>query len=221
VALEGSPGHSLADVGGGTGNYAAALERDGWQPLVIDRSAAMLALAAAKGLPTLEADAESLPLEDESFDAAALVSMVHHLEDPAAALAEVQRILRPGGRIAIVAFTRDDIRDLWLLEYFPVSRSWMEETHPPASEIVDLLPGAVRTEIRFEDTEDASIAALASHPEMILDPRWRRQTSYFERMERDHAEELASGLQRLSDDLEAGRGPNQPGRASLIRAVKA
>ena len=96
----------------------------------------------------------------------------------------------------------------------------MEETHPPVSEIVDLLPGAIRTEIRFEDLEDASTAALASHPEMILDPSWRRQTSYFERLERDHPEELASGLRRLRDDLEAGRGPDQPGRASLICGAK-
>lgn len=56
-ALEGAPGRRLADIGGGTGNYALALKRDGWEPVVVDRSAAMLARAAAKGLETVAADA--------------------------------------------------------------------------------------------------------------------------------------------------------------------
>jgi hypothetical protein len=42
-ALRGAPGRRLADIGGGTGNYALALQRDGWRPLVLDRSSAMLA----------------------------------------------------------------------------------------------------------------------------------------------------------------------------------
>src|ERR1700730_1009515 len=79
VALAGAPGPSLADIGGGTGNYALALRDDGWQPIVIDRSPEMLAQAADKGLPTVRADARALPFAGESFDAAMLVSMLHHL----------------------------------------------------------------------------------------------------------------------------------------------
>lgn len=60
-ALKGAPGPRLADVGGGTGNYALALKREGWEPVVVDRSAEMLARAAAKGLETVEADAQRLP----------------------------------------------------------------------------------------------------------------------------------------------------------------
>jgi SAM-dependent methyltransferase len=54
-ALKGAPGRRLADVGGGTGNYALALSREGWNPVVVDRSPEMLARAAAKGLETVEA----------------------------------------------------------------------------------------------------------------------------------------------------------------------
>lgn len=215
-ALEGAPGTALADVGGGTGNYAVALANEGWEPLVIDRSGAMLTIAAAKGLATLKADAASLPVADASFDAVTMISVLHHLDDPSAPLAEAGRVLRRGGRLAVVVFTREDVEDLWLIDYFPVSRSWMDETHPPLAEITALLPGSVRTEIVFADLDDASIAALASHPELVLDPEWRRQTSYFERMERDHPEELADGLERLCEDVGAGRGPERPGRASLI-----
>ena len=47
VALAGAPGRRLADIGGGTGNYALALKREGWDPVVLDRSAEMLARASS------------------------------------------------------------------------------------------------------------------------------------------------------------------------------
>src|SRR2546423_11555675 len=81
LALKGAPERRLADIGGGTGNYAIALKREGWEPVVIDRSAEMLARTAAKGLQVVEADAQQLPFEDESFDAAMMISMLHHVED--------------------------------------------------------------------------------------------------------------------------------------------
>ncbi len=215
-ALQGAPGALLADIGGGTGNYSEALRPEGWQPLVIDRSSGMLERAQGKGLETLLADARALPLADGSFDAAMLISMLHHLDRPEMALSEARRILRPGGHLAVMAFTREDIEDLWLLDYFPITRPWMAETHPPMASIMNELPGATRLEISFDDLADASLAALASHPKLILDPQWRRQTSYFERLERDHASELEEGLARLLDDLDAGRGPEGPGRGSMI-----
>jgi SAM-dependent methyltransferase len=183
---------------------------------VIDSSPCMLALATEKGLRTLEAKAESLPLEDASFDAVTMISMLHHLDDPSAALGEARRLLRDGGRLAIAVFTREDISDLWLIDYFPVSAAWMDETHPLLGDLLERLPGATRTAIEFTDLEDASIAALATYPELLLDPAWRRQTSYFERLARDHPDELAEGLERLRIDIEAGRGPDRPGRASLV-----
>ncbi len=96
-ALEGAPGRALLDIGGGTGNYARALHEEGWDPLVIDLNAAMLARAEAKGLRTLQADAAALPMPDESTDAAMLISMLHHVPGWSAALQEAQRVLRPGG----------------------------------------------------------------------------------------------------------------------------
>src|SRR3954471_22436445 len=109
-ALEGAPGRRLADIGGGTGNYSRALrDDDGWDPVVLDREPGMLARAAAKGLETIEADAQRLPLADASVDAAMLVSMLHHVEHPEVALAEARRILRPGGRLALMVFTREDL----------------------------------------------------------------------------------------------------------------
>jgi SAM-dependent methyltransferase len=216
AALAGSSGRRLADIGGGTGNYALALERDGWEPVVIDRSPEMLAVANHKGLRTIAAAAESLPLEDESFDAAILVSMLHHVADPAAALAEARRILRPGGRMAVMVFTREDIHDLWFLDYFPSTRAWMHTSHQPVSELLALLPGAQRREVVLDDLKDGSLAALAGHPEKVLERQWRAQTSYFERLQRHNPTELDAGLRQLASDVTAGRATRRPGRASIL-----
>ncbi len=221
-ALVGAGGRELVDIGGGTGNYALALAHEGWQPTVVDRSAQMLAQASAKGLETVRANATRLPFTDASFDAAMLVSMLHHLDDPAHALAEAKRVLRPGGRLAVMLFTREDIADAWCLDYFPSSRPWMRETHMPLAELFAELPNARRVPVVYEDLQDGSMAAMLAHPELILDPARRAQTSFFERMQRDHADELAAGLDRLRRELRAdgGSAPTQAGHASVVAWVK-
>lgn len=215
-ALEGAPGRRLVDVGGGTGNYAAALRDDGWNPLVVDREPAMLARAAAKGLETLEGDAQRLPLPDECADAVMLVSMLHHVEDQPTALAEARRILRPKGRLVLMGWSYEDLSWQWMVEYWPSTRAWMADAHPKLQRLLDLLPGARRYEIVYRDLEDGSLAALSSHPEKMADPRWHRQTSYFERLQRDHPDELKAGLARLERDLAAGAAPSTPGRATVL-----
>jgi ubiquinone/menaquinone biosynthesis C-methylase UbiE len=219
-ALAGAPGRRLADIGGGTGNYARALRDEGWDPVVVDREPAMLARAAAKGLETVAGDAQQLPLADASVDAAMLVSMLHHVENPAAAVAEAQRVLRPGGRLALMLFTREDVAASWLNDYFPSTRAWMVESHPTLDELLALVPGARRIEVHFRDLEDGSLAALSAYPEKIVEPEWHRQTSFFERLARDHPEELAAGLARLRGELATGTAPSAPGLATVLAWVK-
>jgi SAM-dependent methyltransferase len=219
-ALEGAPGHRLADIGGGTGNYALALQREGWDPVVVDRSAEMLARAAAKGLEVVEADAQQLPFEDESFDAATMISMLHHVDDPGVALAEARRILRTGGRLVLKGFAREDAASLWILDYFPSSRPWMDATHPPRAAFLELLPGARLLDFEFEDMRDASLAALSGDPERVLEAGENGATSYFERMKRDHADELRAGLARLREDIAAGRAPRRAGTATVLSWTK-
>ena len=218
--LIGAPGRRLADIGGGTGNYALALKRDGWEPVVVDRSPAMLARSADKGLETVEADAQRLPLDSDSFDAAMMISMLHHVEDRAAALAEARRILKAGGRLVLLGFTAEDAATLWILDYFPCSRPWMNATHPPRKALLQPLPGARLATFAFEDIEDASLAALSSDPELVLQAAARADTSYFERMKRDHPAELEAGLARLRDDIAAGRAPRRAGTATVLSWTK-
>lgn len=216
-ALDGAPGERLVDIGGGTGNYARAFEAEGWEPTVADRSPAMLAHAAAKGLEVVRADAQSLPFRGDAFDAATMISMLHHVEDRKVALAEARRILRPGGRLVVKGFTGEDAGTLWILDYFPVSRPWMAATHPPRSAYLAELPGAVMTTLQFDDMHDGSLAALSADPARVLVAAETGATSYFERLHDNHPEELQRGLRR---DVENGEAPRHPGTATVLAWTK-
>ncbi len=219
-ALEGAPGRRLLDVGGGTGNYALALAAEGWEPAVLDRSAAMLEQARAKGLDTVCGEAEQLPFSDGRFDAVMLISMLHHVDRPELALSEAERILVPGGRLALMVFTREDIADSWIQDYFPSSRGWLYESHLPLDQLLGILPGATLMKVEYKDVRDGSLAALTSQPQLILDESRRSQTSFFERMERDHPKELSDGLDRLADDLSAGRRDHRGDGGSVLAWTK-
>ena len=126
-------------------------------------------------------------------------------------------MVAPGGRVAIVVFTREDVASLWYLDYFPSTRAWMEATHPALAAIADELPGADVRALHYTDLCDASLAALADHPEKILEERWRRQTSYFERLGASRPDEMRAGLERLRADVEAGRAPRGGGAGRCSR----
>jgi SAM-dependent methyltransferase len=99
----------LLDIGTGTGRLLELLAPRVSSGLGIDASRAMLALARARlARPGLshcavrQADMYRLPLKDGGCDCAVLQMVLHYAEDPAAALAEAARVLRPGGRLAVV-----------------------------------------------------------------------------------------------------------------------
>lgn len=108
-ALRARPGERVLDVGCGPGFYVAELaERVGGAGAVVgvDISPAMLAVAARRceGLANValhEGPATALPVEDSSFDAALSVQALEFVEDVDAALAELHRVLRPGGRLVV------------------------------------------------------------------------------------------------------------------------
>jgi ubiquinone/menaquinone biosynthesis C-methylase UbiE len=97
----------VLDVGCGEGELARHLPAGAW--LGVDASAEMLARAPE---PHHLADATALPFSDERFGSAALLYVLYHLPDPASALAEVRRVLRPGGLVAVAAPSRHDSPEL-------------------------------------------------------------------------------------------------------------
>lgn len=107
--LELRPGDSCLDVGCGTGPelpaLAAAVGASG-RVVGVDRSQALSA-AAGRRHPAVElvvADAHRLPFADAEFDACRADRTLQHLADPAAALGEMARVTRPGGRVVVTEF---------------------------------------------------------------------------------------------------------------------
>ena len=98
---------TVADLGTGTGRVAETIAPFVRHVIAIDGSEAMLDAARrrAEGLDNLEVrqgELEALPIGDQEVDAATLMLVLHHLPDPARAVSEVERILRPGGRVLMV-----------------------------------------------------------------------------------------------------------------------
>jgi ubiquinone/menaquinone biosynthesis C-methylase UbiE len=100
----------ILDVGCGTGLMSEKLAASGRHVCGVDLSAAMIRRAQRKSGPRLDfilGDAEKLPSENASFDAVVNLISFHHYPNPARAAAEFRRVLRPGGRLVLVAFDGD------------------------------------------------------------------------------------------------------------------
>ena len=110
-------GHVL-DVATGTGLVAAELVRRGYRVTGLDQSEEMLDAARRRFAGEVElvgASAESLPFADASFDHLTFTYLMRYVEDPGATLAELARVVRPGGMIASLEFGVPGpvVRPLW------------------------------------------------------------------------------------------------------------
>ena len=96
--LNAQPGERILDLGCGDGQLTLKLMATGAQITGVDASAQMVAAARAHGVTADHAPAEALPYPDHSFDAVFSNAALHWMRDHDAMLAQVHRVLRPGGR---------------------------------------------------------------------------------------------------------------------------
>jgi SAM-dependent methyltransferase len=188
---------TVLNVGAGTGSY----EPPGRDVTAVEPSSLMRAQRPAGAARCVAAAAESLPFEDQSFDAAMAVATVHHWPDPIAGLREMRRVAR-----RVVVFTHDTSATGWL------HRFWLTRDYLP--EVADLLVGRPSlTELaraigaRIEpvpipwDCADGFFEAYWRRPEAYLGEHVRRGVSVWAKVGPE-AEERA--VRSLRDDLASG-----------------
>jgi demethylmenaquinone methyltransferase/2-methoxy-6-polyprenyl-1,4-benzoquinol methylase len=124
-AIDPRPGMRILDVATGTGMVAFALAARGADVVGLDQSETMLGAARARRERTpalasrlhfLAGEAEALPFSDGEFDALSFTYLLRYVDDRAATMRELARVVRPGGRIGMVEFgmPRDPtLRALW------------------------------------------------------------------------------------------------------------
>jgi demethylmenaquinone methyltransferase/2-methoxy-6-polyprenyl-1,4-benzoquinol methylase len=100
-ALDLRPGSLVLDLACGTGDFCRALERGGHRPVGVDLSWGMLA-SARTAAPLVQGDLLALPLRDASAEAAVCGFALRNLVGLTPFLAELARVVRPGGRVALL-----------------------------------------------------------------------------------------------------------------------
>jgi ArsR family transcriptional regulator len=107
LAAFADPDATLGDLGCGTGQVSASLAPFVAQVIGVDSSAAMLQAArrrlqGRRNVDLRRGHLESLPIDDCRLDAATMMLVLHHIPEPARALADVARVLKPGGKLILV-----------------------------------------------------------------------------------------------------------------------
>src|SRR4051794_9933573 len=119
--IEAGPGDRVLDVATGTGAVALELVRQkGCTVVGVDQSEGMLEAARERvngSVELVHASAEQLPFEDGEFDALTFTYLFRYVDDPAATIRELARVVRPGGTMAGLEFALPAglVRPLWEL----------------------------------------------------------------------------------------------------------
>ena len=194
---------TVLNVGAGTGSYEPA-DR---YVLGLEPSALMRSQRPRDAAPCVAGCAESLPFDDQSFDAAMAVCTVHHWQDPIAGLREMRRVAR---RVVVFLFDTSDPSQFWLTRDYLPGFADLRAVKILASPTK--LAGAIGARIEPVpipwDCADGLYEAYWRRPEAYLDENVRRGTSIWASLG-PGAEGRA--VRKLREDLASGRWAERNG----------
>ncbi|WP_246956754.1 demethylmenaquinone methyltransferase [Brachybacterium sp. Marseille-Q7125] len=138
-ALDLHEGDAVLDLAGGTGTSATAIAETGARVVAADFSLGMMREGRRRGAPVpfVGADAQRLPFADDTFDAAVISFGLRNVQDPRRGLAEMTRVVRPGGRVVVCEFSRPTwsafrvLYERYLLRAIPVAASAVTDEASP------------------------------------------------------------------------------------------
>ncbi len=107
-AVDPKPGERVLDIAAGTGTSSVALAKSGAEVIALDFSAGMVEEGRKRhpDLTFVQGDAMKLPFADGEFDAVTISFGLRNVQQPKVAIAEMRRVLKPGGRVVICEFSR-------------------------------------------------------------------------------------------------------------------
>jgi SAM-dependent methyltransferase len=200
------------DAACGTGNYTTALaESFGGNWRGVDQSLQMIDAARmkTKRVNWHQANVESLPFQNKTFDGAICTLAIHHFESLDAAFGETRRVLKDDSRFIIFTSTPEQTANYWLAEYFPEAIRKSAECLPDLKTIADALRKNGFSNIETEpysvaeDLQDLFLYSGKFKPEMYLDANFRANISTFSLLA--EPSEIESGCERLRNDIASGK----------------
>lgn len=188
---------TVLNVGAGAGSY----EPTDRYVIAIEPSAAMRAQRPGRLVPAIHGVAETLPLDDQSVDAAMALLTAHHWPNLERGLRELRRVTR--GPVIVMTADRDALDRYWLMDYAPELLAIERRRYPAISRICAGLGGVidVRAILTPIDCVDGFTEAYYARPERFLDPAVRRSQSAWGFVS---AEAQSRFVAQLSDDLATG-----------------
>jgi ubiquinone/menaquinone biosynthesis C-methylase UbiE len=209
----------LLDAGCGTGAYSRAMLPHVGRVDAVDLNGGMLAVARAKladeeaagRIAFHQGSIDALPFADASFDAAMINQVLHHIEDgadpsfPAHArvIAEMARVLRPGGVLAVNICTHEQLRDgYWYYDLVPQARDACIRRHISAERLGAML-NAAGFQMRPPEAALDAVMQGEAYFDMTgpLSEDWRKGDSFWALAT---AEQVASAEAQLRDMQAAG-----------------
>ncbi len=187
---------TVVNVGAGAGSYEP---RDRWV-LAVEPSAAMRGQRPTGAAPALDARAEELPFDDDTFDAAMACVTVHHWQPPRAGLAELRRVAR--GPVVVFTFDLESLPE-WQRDYLAEGL----ELERPRFGVIETVAAALGGRTRIEriatpaDCTDGFFEAFWNRPEQLLDPAIRASQSIWALLPPGAEERIVA---RLDADLKSG-----------------
>ncbi len=155
------PVEQLLDVagGGGRAGRTVATDRD---VIVCDAARNMVARAATNELTAVQGDARRLPVSSDAVDAAIIVDALHHVPQPATALADCLRVVAPGGVVVVREFDPETVAGRLLAE---AERAvGMDSAFLEPSAVVDALEAAGARAYRLDDNWSYTVVGVVPRP---------------------------------------------------------